>query len=92
MVGLVTVLFGVGCADKPTVAQCEKLLTASVAIELRGRGVADGQLTERAAEVTEIARAEFMQQCQKTMPATRVRCGIQAKDRAALDACDEAEE
>jgi|GEM_PF-6126410 len=78
-----------GCADKPTTSECEALLANAVRIELSGRGIADDKLEARATKVSEIARDEYMKQCMETMAAARVRCGVEAKDRAALDACDE---
>ena len=76
------------CTDKPTSAECESLLANAVNVELRGRGIAEDKLEKRSAKVAELARDEYLDQCMKTMTGARVRCGIAAQNRAALEECD----
>jgi len=76
------------CSDKPSNAECKKLLEHTIELEFRESGSVPADLDKQIATIAATANSEFMEQCLGELPRTRVLCGIEAKNKAAQQKCD----
>ena len=84
-----------GCSDKPSVEQCEKLLSHIVTIEVQSAaddapgGARSDDLAEQKAEIEQYLGAEFIETCQATYSRERVVCALASGSYEELIICDE---
>ena len=72
-----------GCKDKPSEAECAKLLDHVIAVEY-----AEAAGSQEAATVKASVKKEFIAECIDNMPKHKVLCGLKATDNKGLLDCD----
>lgn len=84
-----------GCADKPSKKSCEQLLDHVIKIEAAESGT-QGKMPKEmkkdakkaADQIREEISEKFMKQCMNETSPSTIKCGMEAKTRAALAECN----
>ena len=83
----------VGCGDKPSQGDCEKLLDHFIEIEVTAAGTdqltpeMQADLDKQKKGVREQVKKAFMEQCTEKTPGSFVKCGLKARNAEALAKC-----
>lgn len=83
-----------GCSEKPTEADCKKLLDHVVSLEISAAGTdklspeMKADLERQRKELAETVSKPFIEQCAKNTPLSLVQCGLAAKTKADYAACE----
>ena len=88
LVGLLAVA---ACADKPSEKQCRDLLDHVIKLEYEAAGDEPDKdrLQKAKAQLSTYVEDDFMQQCLDELPKKRVVCGLAARSKDELLACDD---
>ncbi len=82
------------CGDKPSTADCEKLLDHLITIEVSAAGTEkltpemQADLDKQKKVLREHLKTQFMDQCKQKTPGSYVRCGLKARNLDELAKCD----
>ncbi len=93
LIGALAVFGVAGCGEKPSKADCEKLLTHMYEMDVSAAGVAkvtDSQkkaVDKQIKEVKKGLRTKFMKQCVDRTPKGWVQCALKAKDKKGIEDC-----
>lgn len=94
IVSIAAIGVAAGCTEKPSTADCQKLMNHVVDMELEAGGASalGGDLAADVAEqkkkLIDYVRTDFIDTCEKNLPASQVKCGLKAKSMAQLADCD----
>jgi hypothetical protein len=91
---LAALALSAGCGDKPTQADCEKLLDHVIEIEMSASGSdtltpdMKADIDKQKRQLRDYLKKQFLEQCLDKTPGAVVKCGLKARDHQQLAACD----